>query len=236
MTQTDGAGAASAVASGDASLISRASINGNSPWSVASIRWPTPQERPARSFAPLGPAGHDHARIRRPLGPGIAGRDQRHGLAAVGQGQRHRRPGHVAQVGRLLDLDLLQSHEGDPVVAAVDDGLEHRPQAGIGVGHPGERLVVDRPRDGRRRLEGLVAQLGAPPRTSRWRPAATPAAAARPTRPARRTPAATCARRTPLAAAARSAAPRGTSAAWARLRCPSRPPPRAGWRLAPTAP
>ena len=126
----------------------------------------------------------------------VAGRDQRDGLAAVGERQLRRRPGDVAQVDRLLDLDLAQARERDPVVASVDDRLQHRTEPRIGVGDPGERLidplvadlVARRARSGRPRTPGRAA-----PRLlelSCGRSSAAPRAAAPSTRPACRTAAA----------------------------------------------
>ena len=70
-----------------------------------------------------------------------------------------RHPDGIAQVFGRIDVHLGQAAPGQPVVAAVDDGLQRRAQAAIGIGDPGEGLVIGHPRGGRGRLERLGAQL-----------------------------------------------------------------------------
>src|SRR6185437_7321247 len=90
---------------------------------------------------------------------GIARRDEADALAAIGPGEIGRHPHDITQIGRLLDADLADAVERDPVIASVDDRLEHRPDARVGVGDPLERLAVDRALGDGRRAERLVAHL-----------------------------------------------------------------------------
>ncbi len=53
--------------------------------------------------------------------------------------QVRRHPHDVPQILGRLEHDLGQPRERDPVVAAVDHRLEHRPEARVGVGDPVER-------------------------------------------------------------------------------------------------
>ena len=68
----------------------------------------------------------------------------------------HRRPGDIAQVGWLLDVEARQPRERHPVVAAVDDGLAHRAETRVRVRDPLEALAVD----------GAAARRGELERTS----------------------------------------------------------------------
>ncbi|MNX90869.1 hypothetical protein D3C86_1229350 [compost metagenome] len=68
-------------------------------------------------------------------------------------------PDAVAQVFGRLDLDVRQARVGNPVVLAVDEGLEHRAQAHVGVGQPFEGRAVDGAGDGGRAVEGTLAQV-----------------------------------------------------------------------------
>jgi hypothetical protein len=117
-------------------------------------------EGTARLLTPVGGTRQAQRHVGLALGARIARGDQRDVGGAVLQRQRGGRPHEVAQVGRLLDLDAQQARDRHPVVLAVDDGLEHRPEAAIGIGQPRERCVVELARRGRRNLEGAGAQFG----------------------------------------------------------------------------
>ena len=66
----------------------------------------------------------------------------------------------LAQIRRLLDLDLANAMERDPVVAAEDHHFEQGPETGIGIGDPLEGLIAHLARGRRRLFQRLGSQLG----------------------------------------------------------------------------
>ena len=95
------------------------------------------------------------------LGARIARGDQGDGLAAVRELEMRRasRPSRARSVGRF-DRDARQPRERHPVVAAVDHGLEHRPEAqsASAIHSNGRSSIVPRGRG--RGVERLRAQRG----------------------------------------------------------------------------
>ena len=162
-------------------------MSGISPASVARMRWPRPRCTSGATSSQIGLARErDQRRPSDASEPGYRVGISADRLAAVGElrgapASRRSRAGPPA----LRSSILRQARERHPVVAAVDDRLEHRAETRVGVGDPVERLPVDRARataaprrtPAARSCLGLLAARRGPPRaaTRSAAPATAPA-------------------------------------------------------------
>ena len=119
-------------------------------------------ERDVADRVPFGAARQANRRVA-VLGPGIAGRHESDRFAIVAPGEARRQPDEITQILRRLERDLADACERHPEIAALQDDLEHRAKAWIGIGDPGERLAVNPAGHGVRLLEGFGRAAPAPP-------------------------------------------------------------------------
>ena len=196
----------------------------SSPSSPLSMRWPEPGPHLGPQLAPLGLARQLQRAVAARLRAFVARRHQRQRLAAVLELQVRRQPDAVAQVLGRIELDVREPRVGNPVVAAVDEGLEHRAEAHVGIGEPFEGLAVERARRGGRGVEGAAAQVLGQRRVAACPGAAATRSGARAIRRAGRRPSACACRRTRRRAGPRSGWPRRRPASSARRAHRARPP------------
>src|SRR6185437_12050369 len=117
-----------------------------------------PTRRAGPGLGPLRAPRQDETWVRRLLGARVARGNERHALPAVGERQRGGQPGYVAKVGWLLDLDLRETLERNPVVTSVQDRFQHRAQTRVRIGDPIARPSIDGSSGGWRLRERLLAQ------------------------------------------------------------------------------
>jgi hypothetical protein len=110
-------------------------------------------------LAPLGLARELQFAVFALLGAFVARGNEREGFAAVLELQVRGHPDAVAQVLGRLDLHVREPRVRNPVVLAVDEGLEHGAQAHVGIGQPLEGRAVDGARDGGGAVERALAQV-----------------------------------------------------------------------------
>src|SRR3954453_19737716 len=87
-----------------------------------------PDPAAAVELPPFGTPRQADGIVLHRLGARVAGRHERRYLAFVGERQRHWQPDQILEVLRALARDPAQPLEGDPEIAPVDAGLEHRPE------------------------------------------------------------------------------------------------------------